>query len=63
MINGIQRGNFRLHPEGLMHLSEGCITVVSPFEFDNLQRYIRLRQPDLPVPGSTMRAYGTVDVK
>lgn len=63
MINGIQRGNFRLHPEGSLHLSEGCITVVNHFEFDRLQRYIRARQPDLPVPGTTLRAYGTVDVR
>jgi hypothetical protein len=63
MINGIQRGNFRLHPEGSLHLSEGCITVVSHFEFDRLQRYVRTRQPDLPVPGTTLRAYGTVEVR
>lgn len=63
MIDGIQRGEFRLHPDGPMHLSEGCITVVSYFEFDRLQRYIRTRQPDLPVPGTTMRAYGTVEVR
>ncbi|ALL67904.1 Protein of unknown function (DUF2778) [Paraburkholderia caribensis MBA4] len=63
MINGIRRGNFRLHPEGPMHLSEGCITVVNPFAFDNLQRYIRARKPDLPIPGSSMRAYGTVEVR
>ncbi|WP_109480382.1 DUF2778 domain-containing protein [Paraburkholderia sp. C35] len=63
MINGIQRGKFRLHPEGPMHLSEGCITVVNAFAFDNLQRYIRTRKPDLPVPGGLMRAYGTVEVR
>lgn len=63
MINGIKRGNFRIHPEGQLHLSEGCITVVSHIEFDRLQRYFRSRRPDLPVPGSTLRAYGTVDVR
>jgi len=63
MINGIRRGAFRLHPEGQMHLSEGCITVVSHVDFDHLQRFIRSHKPDLPVPGSTLRAYGTVDVR
>ena len=63
MINGIQRGNFRLHPEGDLHLSEGCITVTNHFEFDRLQRHIRMRQPYLPVPGTTMLAYGTVEVQ
>lgn len=63
MIDGIRRGNFRLHPEGPMRLSEGCITVVSPFAFESLQRYIRSHNADLPVPGSTLRAYGTVDVR
>ena len=63
MINGVKRGNFRLHPEGPIRRSEGCITVVSNPEFDRLQRFIRERQPDLSVPGSTLRAYGTVDVR
>ncbi|SEJ41202.1 DUF2778 domain-containing protein [Paraburkholderia diazotrophica] len=63
MINGIRRGSFRLHPEGPMRLSEGCITVVNPSGFDQLQRFIRSRKPDLPVPGSALRAYGTVDVR
>ncbi|WP_322044767.1 DUF2778 domain-containing protein [Paraburkholderia sp. J67] len=63
MINGVKRGNFRLHPEGPARLSEGCITIVSPFAFDNLQRYIRKQKPTLFVPDSTLRAYGTVEVR
>ncbi|MCG5071919.1 DUF2778 domain-containing protein [Paraburkholderia tagetis] len=63
VINGIKRGHFRLHPEGQLQLSEGCITVVSPFAFENLRRYIRSHKPDLPIPGSKLRAYGTVDVR
>ncbi|CAG4893377.1 DUF2778 domain-containing protein [Paraburkholderia gardini] len=63
MVNGIRRGNFRLHPEGPRRLSEGCITVVSHLEFDQLNRFIRSRKPTLQVPGSDMRAYGTVDVR
>ncbi|MFM0741297.1 DUF2778 domain-containing protein [Paraburkholderia xenovorans] len=62
-INGIKRGNFRLHPKGPLGLSHGCITVVAPYEFDRLQKFIRSRGQMLPVPGSTLRAYGTVEVK
>jgi hypothetical protein len=62
-INGIQRGNFRLHPIGQRRLSEGCITVVQPYEFDRLQKFIRSRGLTVPVPGTTLRAYGTVEVK
>jgi hypothetical protein len=63
MINGIRRGKFRIHPEGQMRLSEGCITVVSHLDFDRLRRYIRSHKADLPVPGSTLLAYGTVEVR
>ncbi|WP_415117777.1 tlde1 domain-containing protein [Paraburkholderia sp.] len=62
-INGIKRGNFRLHPAGRMGLSEGCITVVHPYEFDRLQKFIRSQGARLSVPGTALRAYGTVEVK
>ncbi|MFM0415509.1 DUF2778 domain-containing protein [Paraburkholderia aromaticivorans] len=62
-INGIKRGNFRLHPVGRLGLSRGCITIASPNEFDRLQIFIRSRGQTMPVPGSALRAYGTVDVK
>jgi hypothetical protein len=61
-INGIKRGNFRLHPMGVRRLSEGCITVVHPYDFDRLQKFIRARAASLPVPGTALRAYGTVEV-
>ncbi|MEM5372352.1 DUF2778 domain-containing protein [Paraburkholderia azotifigens] len=63
MIDGVRRGEFRLHPEGPAGLSEGCITLVNPAEFELLQRYIRRSPPRLPVPGSTFKAYGTVEVQ
>jgi hypothetical protein len=63
VINGVARGEFRLHPEGDLQLSDGCIALKFPNEFDALQRYIRLHPADLPVPGSTLKAYGTVDVR
>jgi len=62
-IEGVKRGNFRLHPVGVRKLSEGCITVLYPYEFDRLQKFIRSHAASLPVPGTTLRAYGTVEVK
>jgi hypothetical protein len=63
MINGVRRGTFRLHPEGPLRESEGCIVVVSQLDFDQLERFIRSRPPMVPIPGSTMRAYGTLEVR
>lgn len=62
-VNGVKHGNFRLHPMGPLRLSEGCITVVNPDAFDGLQKYIRSQGLTTPVPGTTMKAYGTVEVK
>ncbi|MEX3812500.1 DUF2778 domain-containing protein [Paraburkholderia sp. BR13439] len=63
LIHGVRRGNFRLHPEGPLRESDGCITVQSGDGFERLQRYIRSRKPDLTIPGSNMKAYGRVEVR
>jgi hypothetical protein len=63
MIDGIKRGSFRLHPKGPVGISHGCVTVVSPTEFDSLQRYIRKDLPALTVPGAPFKAYGTLEVR
>jgi hypothetical protein len=63
IINGVRRGEFRLHPEGQRRLSKGCITVPSNETFNRLERYIRSRPPDIPVPGTAYKAYGTVEVQ
>ncbi|MFP3557195.1 DUF2778 domain-containing protein [Paraburkholderia sp. SIMBA_049] len=63
MVHGVTRGNFRLHPVGPAGLSEGCITLVNPGEFEYLQRFIRRSSPVLSVPGSELKAYGTVEVR
>lgn len=63
MIHGIQRGSFRLHPEGDLQLSEGCITVKNAADFERLQKHIRMFRPSLPVPGSDLKAYGRVEVR
>ncbi|MFL9946261.1 DUF2778 domain-containing protein [Paraburkholderia agricolaris] len=59
----MKRGNFRLHPTGPLRLSEGCIMVVTPDAFDGLQKYIRSQGLTTTVPDTTMKAYGTVEVK
>ena len=60
-IDGIKRGNFRLHPIGPMGLSEGCITLnhIPDFEF---LRHQLLRTSMIQVPGSGLKAYGTIQV-
>lgn len=63
ITEGIKRGNFRLHPMGPQRLSEGCITVVSQSDFDRVERHLRSHPPELPVPGTTLKAYGTVEVR
>jgi len=63
MINGIRRGAFRLHPMGPLGLSEGCITVVNPYQFRRLADYLRKRGATINVPGTGLKAYGTVQVK
>jgi hypothetical protein len=62
-INGVMRGNFRIHPIGEREVSEGCITLVNPAEFEMLQRFIRSSPPIKSVPGTSLKAYGTVEVK
>lgn len=60
-VNGIRRGNFRLHPMGPLGISQGCITLVSKTDFERLRSYL-LGSPKIQVPGSNLQAYGTVDV-
>lgn len=61
-INGIRRGNFRLHPVGPRRLSEGCIALADPAQFKTLRDRLK-STPVISVPGTVMRAYGTVDVR
>jgi hypothetical protein len=63
IVHGVRRGQFRLHPAGDRRLSEGCITVVNPREFYRLERFIRSNPAQTPVPGTTLKAYGTVEVR
>lgn len=63
IINGVRRGSFRLHPMGPLRLSDGCIAVVNPSQFERLATYLRSSAPTLSVPGAEFKAYGTVDVR
>lgn len=60
-IDGVKRGNFRLHPVGPMGLSEGCITLNHLPDFEYLRVQL-LKTSMIPVPGSPLKAYGTIQV-
>ncbi|RDS80188.1 DUF2778 domain-containing protein [Dyella monticola] len=61
-VNGVTRGNFRLHPRGPMGVSLGCVTVDKKCDFEKISGYLRSRDPDLPIPGSSLKAFGTLEV-
>ncbi|MGF6787431.1 DUF2778 domain-containing protein [Paraburkholderia sp. 35.1] len=61
-INGVKRGNFRLHPTGRWGESEGCITVTDQSQFDRLRSFL-LSHPTRKIPGTTLQYYGTVLVQ
>lgn len=61
-ISGVKRGAFRLHPNGRWGVSEGCIAIADPAQFDRLRSFL-LSQPTMTIPGTTIKYYGTVDVR
>jgi hypothetical protein len=60
-INGVKRGQFRLHPAGGHGLSPGCITLPSYTDF-LIIRHALLHTATIPARNSGLRAYGTIDV-
>lgn len=60
-IEGLKRGEFRLHPIGPAGLSEGCITLCQPSDFEYLRNAL-LNTTMIQVPCSSFRAYGTITV-
>jgi hypothetical protein len=62
VIDGVKRGNFRLHPNGRFGVSEGCITLASKSQFDRLRAFL-LSQETKVIPGTTIKYYGTVEVQ
>lgn len=61
-IDGVRRGNFRLHPNGRFGVSEGCITILSQAQFDKLRQFL-LAQETKVIPGTNIKYYGTVEVR
>jgi len=57
----VKRGNFRLHPAGPLGISKGCITINEAGRYKELRRLI-LKSETVLVPGTSIRAYGTVKV-
>ncbi|QUP56059.1 DUF2778 domain-containing protein (plasmid) [Ralstonia syzygii] len=62
-VKGVKRGAFRLHPIGPARRSAGCITFTDPKQYDQLRAHLVKNGATMPVPGTTLKAYGTVEVK
>ncbi|MBB5497154.1 DUF2778 domain-containing protein [Paraburkholderia sp. MM5384-R2] len=60
-INGVRRGNFRLHPAGGRGVSLGCITLPSRTDFLRIRNSL-LHTMTIPAGNSGLRAYGTIEV-
>ncbi|EHK66422.1 hypothetical protein KYC_09756 [Achromobacter arsenitoxydans SY8] len=58
----VERGNFRLHPKGRRGISEGCITVERESDFTAVRK-ILLKSEGASIPGSSLKAYGIVNVR
>lgn len=59
-IEGVRRGNFRLHPAGYKGVSNGCITFVSKEHYTILRNAL-LQTPSIKLT-SQLEAFGTVQV-
>ncbi|NUY03101.1 DUF2778 domain-containing protein [Paraburkholderia youngii] len=60
-VNGVKRGQFRLHPAGGSGISLGCITLPSHSDFMRI-RHALLHTMQIPARCSGLRAYGTIEV-
>jgi hypothetical protein len=60
-VDGVRRGEFRMHPVGPQRLSLGCITFEYPDEFDAVRRYLTTGPVEY-IPHTGTRTYGTVTV-
>jgi hypothetical protein len=61
-VNGVTRGQFRLHPKGPLGISEGCITVNEQKAYNALRQQLLTIQKET-IPGTSLQYYGTVTVK
>ncbi|NYH21579.1 DUF2778 domain-containing protein [Paraburkholderia bryophila] len=62
VINGVRRGNFRLHPVGYWGKSDGCITLPNPEIFNRLRVWLK-QQKTGKIPGTQTNYYGKVIVR
>ncbi|WP_263064080.1 DUF2778 domain-containing protein [Dickeya dadantii] len=60
-VNGVKRGNFRLHPRGRGGISEGCITLQHITDFYALRNFL-LHTTMIKIPRTNLSAYGTIEV-
>lgn len=57
----VKRGQFRLHPEGPLGISEGCVTIKSKAEYKKL-RPIITNTKMMRIPNSKIETYGILTV-
>ncbi|KUY82484.1 DUF2778 domain-containing protein [Burkholderia sp. RF4-BP95] len=62
LCDDVRRGSFRLHPKGVRGISRGCVTIESMIDYARLKDLLTAQKP-IPIPGSSVRAYGTITVK
>jgi len=60
-INGVERGNFRLHPIGPLGISQGCITLQHHSDFWMI-RHAFTGASKIPVRSTGLQAYGWIEV-
>lgn len=60
-INGVERGQFRLHPVGGRGVSLGCITLASYADFQAIRRAL-LHTTAIPAGNSGLKAFGWIEV-
>ncbi|HTH59957.1 MAG TPA: DUF2778 domain-containing protein [Paraburkholderia sp.] len=60
-VNGVRRGQFRLHPAGGQGISLGCITLPSRVDFQRIRTAL-LTTNTIPAGNSGLGAYGTIEV-
>lgn len=58
---GVMRENFRLHPNGTLGRSEGCVVIDKPASYMHLRALLKSVTP-AAVPGSKLNAYGILVV-
>jgi type VI secretion system (T6SS) effector TldE1-like protein len=60
-VEGVKRGNFRLHPKAGQGISKGCITLQSYSDFQ-IVRQALMQTTTVPAGNSGLQAYGWIEV-